>query len=83
MLRRLVISSIAALTSLALVSSAAAMIPTDPGYGPASTPVTSTPTGFPWTNVALGLALAVAVAVCLAGALYLSRNRRRLAALHS
>ena len=85
MLRRLAITSTAVLASLALVSSASAMIPIDPGYGSGSgsTPLTSTPGGFPWANVAIGVALAAVVAVCLAGAFYVSRNRRRLAALHS
>jgi hypothetical protein len=85
MLRKLVISvtAVFAAASVLFASTASAMVASDGGGGAVSTPVTSTPSSFPWGDVALGVALAAAIAVCLVGAFYLGRNRRRLAALHS
>ena len=86
-MRKLVVSStvVFMLVSLALASGASAMLISDPSGGSVKTqpPVTSTPGSFPWGAVALGVALAAIAAVCLGAALYLSRNRQRLAALHS
>ena len=86
-MRKLVVSStvVFMLVSLALASGASAMVVSDPSGGSVKTqaPVTSTPGSFPWGDVALGVVLAALAAVCFGAALYLSRNRRRLAALHS
>jgi len=85
-MRKLVVSStvVFMLVSMAFASGASAMLVSDPsGSAQPQAPVTSTPGSFPWGDVALGVALAAIAAVCFGAALYLSRNRRRLAALHS
>jgi len=82
MLRKLTISTLALATAaVALASTALASIPLDPGSGRVA-PAPSTPDGFPWGDVAIGVALAVALAVCLLGVAFVTRTRRRLAGSH-
>jgi hypothetical protein len=83
MLRKLALSTITLTTAaVALASSAAASIPVDPGSGSAApAPVPSSPGGFPWGDVGLGILLALAVAACLVGIRLVARSRR-LAASH-
>lgn len=74
MLRKLALTLTLVMTvSLALVSSALAMIPSDPG---GSSDPTTTSGGFAWGDLAVGIALAVVGAACLFGLARVSRNRR-------
>ena len=65
--------------SLAVVSSASAMLPADVG---GSAPQTTPSAGFDWFDVGIGVAVAAAVAVACAAAVRYGRTRGRLAPSH-
>ena len=74
-----------AATSLALASSASAMLPAADLGGSAVTPpapVVASPSGFSWADAAIGAAVALAVALAAIAVAYLARNRSRLVASH-
>ena len=71
--------------SLALASSASAMLPAADVGGSAVTPpapVAVNPSGFNWADAAIGAAVALAVVLAAIAVARLARNRSRLVASH-
>ncbi len=71
--------------SLVPASTAAAMLNANDGAGPIvapQAPVTATPQGFDWTNLAIAVAVVVVVAIAAYVVAHVARNRSRLAPSH-
>jgi hypothetical protein len=80
MFRKLAITMTLVTTlSLAVVSSALAVVPAD--LGGSSHPTSTTSDGFAWGDLTIGIALAAVGIACLGGLALVSRNRRS-AVLH-
>jgi len=71
--------------SLALASSASAMLNAGVAAGPSVTsqvPVAANPGGFAWADAAIGAAVALAIVVAALAVAYIARNRSRFAPSH-
>jgi hypothetical protein len=76
---RILVTLAVTTVSLAVVSSASAMLPADVG---GSAPQTTPSGGFDWFGVAVGVAVAAAVAAACVGVVRYGRTRGRLAPSH-
>lgn len=75
MLRKLTLTlTLVTTVSLALVSSALAVVPAD--LGGSSAPTSSSSDGFAWGTLGIGIALAAVGAATLVGLVHVSRTRR-------